>query len=156
MARVIARRGDLEAIVDDADVALVSAYHWGIYEAAPGCSYVAARIDGKTTYLHRLLTNAPAGVRVAFRNGNGLDCRRDNLVFASRDQHHAKCGPYPRNRSGYKGVDFAMRKRRWRAVITVNGRHRHLGYFATAEEAARAYNRAAREAWGEFAYQNGV
>ena len=45
------------------------------------------------------------------------------------------------------------------ARIMVMYRSRHLGYFATKEEAAAVYQRAATEAWGEFAgyapYQNG-
>lgn len=43
------------------------------------------------------------------------------------------------NRSGIIGVDKKNHgRRRWRAVIQVNSRQRHLGYFDTIEEAARA------------------
>jgi hypothetical protein len=40
------------------------------------------------------------------------------------------------------------------AFITVAGQFRSLGSHATAEEAARAYDKAAREAFGEFACTN--
>jgi hypothetical protein len=43
---------------------------------------------------------------------------------------------------------------RWIARIFLEGRQRSLGCYDTAEEAARAYDAAAREAWGEFAFAN--
>jgi hypothetical protein len=54
--------------------------------------------------------------------------------------------------SKYKGV--TRRGERWRAYITIGGRFRSLGSHATAGEAARAYDAAAREAFGEFACTN--
>jgi hypothetical protein len=50
----------------------------------------------------------------------------------------------PRNE--FKGVRAFHNK--WRASVTVDGEHRHLGTYSTPEEAARAYDRAAIEAWG--------
>lgn len=41
-----------------------------------------------------------------------------------------------------------------KAAIRVNGKMIHLGYHATAEEAARAYDSAARKYFGEFANPN--
>jgi len=44
--------------------------------------------------------------------------------------------------SGYRGVSWKSRDRKYTATIKVNGRRKHLGSFGTAEEAARAYARA--------------
>lgn len=54
--------------------------------------------------------------------------------------------------SGFKGV--SKRAGKWRAYITVGGRFISLGSFTTVREAARAYDAAAREHFGEFAATN--
>ena len=61
-----------------------------------------------------------------------------------------------RSKSGFKGVSFdrTRRTRPWRAHITIDGKMKFLGAFATAAEAARTYDQAAREHFGEYAATN--
>ena len=56
--------------------------------------------------------------------------------------------------SKYKGVYYCKEHRKWRATITVNGKWRHLGWFATEEKAAKAYKYCAEIEFGEF-YKKG-
>jgi hypothetical protein len=82
-------------------------------------------------------------------NRDPLDDRIENLRPATNSQNSAnssKCGP-----SGYKGVSFDSRAKKWRAAIKPNGTNRFLGYFADPAEAHAAYVAAAKEAFGEFA-----
>lgn len=52
----------------------------------------------------------------------------------------------------FKGVYAA--KGKWRSVIRLDGKQQSLGYFLTPEDAARAYDSAAYEAFGDRCYLN--
>ena len=49
------------------------------------------------------------------------------------------------NASGYVGLSWYEQYEKWRAVDGMNQTHKHIGYFKTNEEAARAYDRAVLE-----------
>lgn len=81
---------------------------------------------------------------------NGLDIDRidndkgyatDNCRFVS---HSVNCRNtrliHSTNTSGYRGVILEKRNNKWVAYLTVNKKRKHIGYFATAIEAAKAYN----------------
>jgi len=114
------------------------------------------RADGgyktETIYLHKLVaekflqhTKSKGSDLVGARNGNKLDCRLENIVFRSRSVASRK--RRTSSKVGYTGV--YKENNRYRAVISVGRRSVHIGMFATAEEAAMAYNRKSRELFGE-------
>ena len=105
-------------------------------------------------YMHRLLLEAPAGVPVRRRNEARLDNRRANLRLATLSQSRAGARLRGDNTSGFRGVTRSRRNGRWQAQIQVAGKRHFLGYYATKEAAARAYDAAAREAFGDFARLN--
>ena len=139
---------DKTILIDDEDYDRVSQHRWHVF-CAGGPWYARASIDGTRVYLHRWLMDAPKDVHVDHRNGNGLDNCRENLRLCTHaENHHNR---KPKNR--YKGVKW--RSGGWYAHIgTSEKRYLHLGVFPTAEEAAHAYDRAAQEHFGEFAYLN--
>lgn len=122
--------------------------------------YIAGR--SHLEYLHRRVLAlelgrplAP-GERVDHRNGDGLDNRAVNLRLATRSQNAHNAGKRRDNTSGYKGVSWIKPKKKWLARIKLRGRDRHLGYFATALEAAKAYDEACLYFHGSFARPNGA
>lgn len=148
-------------LVDDEDYELMTQYRWHVRETAASGNrkasgpYALTNIhrEGRRTsaLMHTLLTGWPL---VDHINHNGLDNRRENLRPATRSQNLQNMTGRSNRRWRFKGIEKPSRGRQWKAYIKVDGRLRHLGYFATDEEAARAYDAAAREAFGPYACLN--
>lgn len=138
--------------VDEADWHLVSAHLW--HRAVNG--YVVTNRQGRVgdlVYMHRLIMGAPENVPVDHIDRDRTNNRRRNLRLATVSQNNANSVSRAKSRSGLKGVRL-LPSGRWAAHISIRGDLRHLGTYDTAEAAARAYDRAAREGYGEFAVLN--
>lgn len=145
------------ALIDDADWELIKDYSW--FAVKPHKVYYAVghkpMINGirKKIKMHRLIMNAPPGQQVDHINGNGLDNRRENLRLATKSQNqwnrHNACGT-----SKYKGVCWATSQGQWKASIRKFGKRVNLGFFDDEVDAARAYDAAAKELFGDFANLN--
>ena len=147
------------AIVDPADYEPLSRYKWRLCKTK-GKNVLYAersvrRADGKVSRLlmHRQLIRPPDGYVIDHINGSGLDNRRANLRLATAAQN-AWNARKRGGRSGYKGVWLAKDKGLWRAAIVCHGKRKHLGYFRDKQDAAKAYDRAARAYHGPFAVLN--
>lgn len=149
------RRGaDVEAyaVVDDAFAAL-ALLPWRPQKTSTGKRYAVRTGPNATTiYLHREVMSAPPGIEVDHRNGDTLDCRVENLRFATHEQNGRNLPMQSRNTSGYKGV--RRTRGRFMAYISSGKRQYHLGTFDSAVDAALAYNAAASAMFGDFARLN--
>ena len=142
-------------IVSDEDAERVSKFSWSV---SPAHGYVSANVktpEGgfKCVKLHRwLLDVSDSGVWVDHLNGEPSDNRRENLRVCHPHQNAMNQKPRIGAVSKFKGVSMSGtgRVRKWRANI----RGRVIGHFLTEEEAAQAYDAAARSAYGDFAYLN--
>jgi hypothetical protein len=150
----------LVALVSDVDLERCRQHKWRAdSNNASGKPYVRTTptINGKTVtiYLHRFIVKGiiellPGTVKVDHRNNDTLDCQRSNLRVATHNQNNFNRAGF--GLSGYKGV--TRERRYWRARITFNEVSTHLGYFETAVQAAVAYDKAAHDRFGEFAWLN--
>ena len=145
------------ALVDADDAERVLRYRWHLHSGGYAARARRAE-DGPGSgpiFMHRSLLNAPAGMAVRRRPGSSRrDNRRANLRLATLSQSRAGASPRGDNTSGYRGVTWCKRYGTWQAQIQVAGKRHFLGYFSSKEDAARAYDVAAREAFGEFAQFN--
>lgn len=147
------------ALVDDEDYpALVARgrWHFDRYAKRVESAYIVGG-KGKHTsavvYMHREIMKPPVGLEVDHINGNRLDNRRSNLRLCPRNQNMWNV-KHSRGSSKYKGVSF--RRGRWRATICCNGKSTELGTFLSEKEAALAYNHAAIELHGDYAWLNSL
>ncbi|MBI1228459.1 MAG: hypothetical protein GC192_24705 [Bacteroidetes bacterium] len=113
-------------------------------------------LDGKPSkilkfYLHNLIaenflnsTKTKKKSKVGAINGNLLDCRLENLRYQLPGV--AYLTSETKNATGYKGVYQVGT--RYRAVITINGKLQHIGYYNTARQAAVAYNQKVKKIFG--------
>jgi len=149
------------ALVDDEDFEWLNQWKWTAYIPRSGHTVYAYRHihDGhaykRSIRMHRLIMGVEddPSRNVDHINHNGLDNRRSNLRFATQQQNLQNARKRRSGVCSFKGVRKRP-KRNWQAYITLEGRFVTLGSFPTAEQAARAYDAAARKHFGSFACCN--
>lgn len=154
----------LVALVDDEDYEMLSRYRWNPQTVKSkrvnfyAITVVAADTgSGRTIVrMHKLLTSYG---RVDHVDGNGLNNQKHNLREVTDSQNAANQVKRTGTSSRFKGVSWSQSSQKWAAYICKDGRHgqprnRNLGTFTVEEDAARAYDEAAVEAFGEFARLN--
>lgn len=146
------------ALVDDEDFELVSKFNWSATKARK--TWYAKRYvnrDGleTTISLHVMLLPPKEGFITDHKNGNGLDCQKHNLRYATWQQNNRNRSSLTRTKtSQFRGVCWHIRQKVWLAGIRISGKQLHLGRFQIEEDAARAYDSAARLYFGEFCRPN--
>jgi len=143
------------AIVDDDDYEFLNESRWYVSEFENHCYAVKAGTKRTKIFMHRVIMGALKDVFIDHINGNGLDNKRCNLRICTNSQNqqnrHTACGV-----SKHKGVHWNKKERRWYSKIKKNGKCYWLGGYKSEIAAAIAYNTAARELFGEFAYFNEI
>ena len=127
----------------------------GSIKSRGGHKYIEITIDRVAYQAHRLaflfvIGRWPRG-KVDHWDRDGMNNKWANLRNASNSQNAANSKVYSTNTSGFKGVTFHKRNRRWQAAIKHHGKNHYLGLFDTAAAAHAAYMCKARELFGPFA-----
>lgn len=160
---VLTMPNGMECLVDRQDISIALGYRWDA-KRDRGTHYAktSAYLNGdgsrRSVSMHRLIMSPPDNMQVDHINGNGLDNRRSNLRLLTHDENQwNQRGATRTNTSGYIGVTFKKgqpRNKPWTAHISHQNRKIVIGYFATAEEAARARDEKAIELRGDLATLN--
>lgn len=139
--------------VDECDEGLLRDYIIHLHRNPDGyvLLYARDRISGRDVVFARLIMTPRRDQIVDHINGDTLDNRRCNLRVCTAEQNSrnvkARAGT-----SRFKGVCLDVSG--WHAQIRQGCKTTHLGFFKTEEEAARAYDAAARSRHGDFASLN--
>ena len=117
--------------------------------------YAMAKSENKTLLFHRFVMDARHGEEIDHINGDRYDNRKSNLRLCNRQENNFN-RHHIHGKSKYKGVSLTQKqyRRPWRATLKHNGKTISLGTYFVEEEAALAYDRKARELFGEFAKLN--
>ena len=153
-ARLIELTWDKFAIVDAEDFDRLNKYKWCAVQRESTWYAKTFLLDGTPLPMHRLIINAPPGMFVDHIDHYGLNNRKPNLRICTNAQNQQNSRPRSGGTSKYKGVYWEKAKNKFRARITVNRMCIHLGYFKSEIDAAKAYDKAAKKYFGEFAYLN--
>ncbi len=138
---------------DEKDKSIFEKYTWQIEKRNKGKEYLAFKDENnKKVYFHRLIIKARIGQFVDHINGNGLDNRRINLRIVTNAQNNYNRRP----KYNFKRVFYLKRINKYMASIMFKRKTIYLGVFIRPEDAAKAYNKKAKELFGEFAWLNKI
>lgn len=154
MKKIFLTQGQF-AMVDDEDYEILSAFKWyakkdaGVFYAVRGFRVGKKQ---KQISMHRFLMGNPS--KVDHCDGDGLNNQKDNLRVVTHAQNRWNSLKNKNNMSGFKGVYWEKRHKKWRARIRVNGSRKCLGLFSLKEDAAQAYIYASKIYHKEFSVFN--
>jgi hypothetical protein len=151
------------AIVDDEDYDRVKKYRWHRH-LTRGKKYARhnfwKKIKGRkrclSFSLHQKILGKRGNKEIDHLDSDGLNCQKKNLRFCTHGQNVFNTKRKGKI-TGFRGVGLEKRKygkKKWRVYISFRRKHLFIGCFFTKEEAARAYDVAARKYHGDFAQLN--
>lgn len=127
---------------------------------AAGCpdgqyGYISIRVMDRLYQAHRLawlyMTGEWPSHLVDHRDMDPANNRWSNLRAATKSENMMNQRAPRHNTSGFKGVTWNAKEKRWQAQIQLDGKNHYLGSFLTPEEAKVARDAGAIRLHGEFA-----
>ena len=151
------------ATVDDEDFEYLNQWKWYLMiNKQRGKYYVQARVKNEngffeTILMHRLILSiSDPKIFVDHKFGDGLDNRKENLRICTNAENLRNKNIQKNNISGYKGVSWNARAKKYQAQIQIDRKIKYLGLFTCPIEGAKAYNEAALIHHGKFARLNQI
>lgn len=127
--------------------------------AVAGCKnragYLVVSVDGKLYLVHRVIWAMVTGVWPEHTIDHADTHRANNswlnLRLATKAENSRNSCGWEKSKSGIKGVYPAKAPFRWEAKITLNLKSKSLGTYDTIDAAKAAYDKAAKQHYGDFA-----
>jgi len=145
------------AIVDDDDYKRLTIHSWCALASSMGGFYAAHSVRPYpgaktiTVRMHRVVAGAAKGQIVDHINHDTLDNRKENLRIVTPSQNMMnRLGARKNKKLNIRGVYFHEGTGKYRAMIRVYGKLKHLGLYKTTQEASKAYADANMKYFGNF------
>lgn len=140
------------ALVDDEDFEELNRFKWTAFKARKKYYVIRRDGEGKGFLIHReILKITDAKIEVDHIDGNTLNNTRANLRPVNKSQNMCnRTGVASHNTSGFRGVVYDKVNKNWISKLGFRGKSIHMGRFDTPEEAAKAFDKKAKELFGEF------
>ncbi len=149
---------DVFVKVSDADYGWLTAFKWRVHAGGRMKRMYAIRTkpgSGNIKILMHREIMGDEGPFIDHIDHDGLNNQRENLRVVTKSENLRNQRKQFRNTSSrFKGVYFCKQTGRWAAGIKAGARKLRLGRFPTELDAARAYDAAAKEHFGEHACLN--
>ena len=144
------------AIVEEEDYPELSRHKWCVNRSprSDGILYAVRGNKGKQAAMHRYIMNPPDGMIVDHIDHNGLNNTKRNLRVCTHRQNMWNVRPKMKWTSKYKGVSYVKARKKYSAILEFKGKKHYIGYYKDEVEAAKAYDKKAKQLFGEFAYLN--
>lgn len=146
--------GQFNVLIDPEDLPRVTREPSGRGWCLNGAGYVVADLGERKVLLTRFLLDPPPDMVVIHLNDAKLDCRRANLLIATRDLALQRQIRRATGSSQYRGVQYHKPTGRWVATFSIKSKPHHLGYFDEEIDAALAYDTAVLDYYGIHARLN--
>ena len=153
------------AIVDDEDFHYLNRFNWFTSNNKKGNYYAIKKFSKRNnqksfeiSMAYMIINTDTVNSMITHKNRNTLDNRKQNLIKTSwHSTRHNKKSTSKNKTSIYRGVCLrkGIKTRPWRMMIQKN-KVKQQYYFKTEKDAAIAYNKRARELYGDMAYQNKI
>lgn len=147
------------ALVSDHRYSYLTQWKWTAFHSPSGLWYAGRQIGGrknsKRLAMHQVIAEPPIGFIADHIDGNGLNNVDENLRVCTKAENNRNRVIRRDSSTGFKGVSKHIGKLTpYEASISINSRKKSLGYFSSSEEAAKAYDAAARKYYGVYAKTN--
>lgn len=145
------------ALVSDEDYEYLMQWKWHVYKATTGGWYAKRNMNKKeaekagkrrAVYMHRVIAERMGLDMSKFIDHNDRDSLnncRSNLRSVTQKQNQENRGLQSKNKSGYAGVWFNKRSKKWVACLGHNKEKIHLGTYSDKEDAVKARKEAEKK-----------
>ncbi len=164
MKKISLTRGEF-ALIDDEDFEYLNQFKWmcqvhktkyRILKYAARCLPAPGGIDRKKIQMHREVLKTT--LHIDHRDGDGLNNQKENLRPCTHKQNAQNRRKKLNTTSKYKGVCLNKVKKKngdgYYEYWVASSFRLFIGTFKTEIEAAKAYDKYAKETYGEFAKLN--